>query len=246
MSAMNVADSPLLAAYCVIYQCLMTLIMAIIAGKQRAILLSFSTGVAVALYPLLPLATFSAALLIFLTASFYATLQQNRHDHHEYLRVESTRRDEERAKLLLSEYENASLGWFWETDRHGKIVYISDTIGKYALDTFDDLMNLPLTQLVAPYEEDSISPSGERTLGFHLSSRSAFKEISVRSVIFREERWWSLSGNPIFSSRGDFLGFRGSGTDLTAMRQSEEKVRQLAKGSLKKLPMLFILAPWFL
>ena len=229
MSAMNVADSPLLAAYCVIYQCLITLIMAIIAGKQRAILLSFSTGVAVALYPLLPLATFSAALLIFLAASFYATLQQNRHDHHEYLRVESTRRDEERAKLLLSEYENASLGWFWETDRHGKIVYISDTIGKYALDTFDDLMNLPLTQLVAPYEEDSISPSGERTLGFHLSSRSAFKEISVRSVIFREERWWSLSGNPIFSSRGDFLGFRGSGTDLTAMRQSEEKVRQLAQ-----------------
>jgi len=83
MSAMNIADSPLLAAYCVIYQCLITMIMAIIAGKQRVILLSFSTGVAVTLYPLLPLATFSAAFVIFLAASFYATLQQNRHDYQE-------------------------------------------------------------------------------------------------------------------------------------------------------------------
>ena len=227
--AMNGADPSLIAAYCVAYQCLLTLIVAIIASNQRMIVLSFSSGMAVSLFPLLPLATFGAILSIFLVASLYATRQHIRHDHLEYLRIGTMRRDEERAKLLLSEYENASLGWFWETDQHGKIVYISETIRKYALDTFDDLMKRPLTQLIAPYEADSISPSGERTLGFHLSSRSAFKEISVRSVIFREERWWSLSGNPIFSSRGEFLGFRGSGTDLTAMRQSEEKVRQLAQ-----------------
>ena len=229
MSATNFAASPLLAAYCVVYQCLTTMIVTIIAGKQRVVALAFSSGVAITLFPVLPPAAFGVALLLFVVATFFATLQHIRHDHDEYLRVERKRGDETRAKSLLSEYENASLGWFWETDRHGRIVYISDTIRKLAVDTFEDLMSLPLTQLVAPYEEDSISPSGERTLGFHLSSRSAFKEISVRSVIFHEERWWSISGNPIFTSNGQFLGFRGSGTDLTAMRQSQEKVRQLAQ-----------------
>lgn len=229
MSAANFATSPLLAAYCVVYQCLTTMIVTIIAGKQRLVALAFSSGVAITLFPVLPLAAFGVALLLFVVATFFATLQHIRHDHDEYLRIERKRGDEKRAKSLISEYENASLGWFWETDRHGRIVYISDTIRQLAVNTFEDLMSLPLTQLVAPYEEDSISPSGERTLGFHLSSRSAFKEISVRSVIFHEERWWSISGNPIFTANGQFLGFRGSGTDLTAMRQSQEKVRQLAQ-----------------
>ena len=229
MAAAHIASSPLLAAYCVVYQCLTTMIVTIIAGKQRIVALAFSSGVAITLFPLLPFAAFAVALSLFVLATFFATLQHIRHDHDEYLRIERKRGDEKRAKLLLSEYENASLGWFWETDRHGRIVYISNTIRKLAGNTFEDLMGLPITQLIAPYEEDSISPSGERTLGFHLSSRSAFKEISVRSVIFQEERWWSISGNPIFTANGQFLGFRGSGTDLTAMRQSQEKVRQLAQ-----------------
>ena len=48
---------------------------------------------------------------------------------------------------------------------------------------------------------------------------------------------WSLSGNPVFDSRGRFLGFRGIGTDLTEQRRSEREITRLARfDSLTGLP----------
>ncbi|QJB68567.1 EAL domain-containing protein [Parasphingorhabdus halotolerans] len=246
LSLIDLQSSPLLAASCVVFQCFTTMIVAIIAGKQRIVGVSFSTGVVAVLFFALPFFAFGFAFLIFVSAAYVATLEHIRRDHADNLRIIEKRQGEKRASLLLTEYENAGLGWFWETDRDGKIIYISDSIRKYSSDTFEDLIGQSLTNLIAPFEAASSSPSGERTLGFHLSSRSAFKEISVQSVIFGEERWWSLSGNPIFSPYGQFQGFRGSGTDLTAMRRSQDEVKQLAQfdsltGLSNRLQMLGIL-----
>jgi diguanylate cyclase (GGDEF)-like protein len=69
---------------------------------------------------------------------------------------------------------------------------------------------------------------GERTLLFHLSARSAFTELAVRSSNPREERWWSINGRPIFDEFHNFCGFRGSGTDLTERRRNAEHASRLA------------------
>src|SRR3546814_11975944 len=52
--------------------------------------------------------------------------------------------------------------------------------------------------------------SEERTLGFSLSSRTPFKELTVQAAVPGEERWWSISGQPISNEFGNFQGFRGS------------------------------------
>ena len=78
--------------------------------------------------------------------------------------------------------------------------------------------------------------SSERTLGFHLSARLPFTDITVRANT-AAEIWWSLSGTPSFDEYGRFLGFRGIGTDLTQQRRSEEEINRLAKyDSLTGLP----------
>ena len=43
-----------------------------------------------------------------------------------------------------------------------------------------------------------------------------------------EERWWSISGRPIHDQFNDFQGFRGSGSDLTEQRRSQEHASRLA------------------
>ncbi len=134
-----------------------------------------------------------------------------------------------KASVLLSEFEDNRRGWFWETDERGLITYISPQIAA-ALDLrVEQLLGTAMTALVLHDKGDGTGTGdGERTLGFHLSTRLAFSEIAVRAAAGTDVRWWSLSGRPAFDDDGRFLGFRGSGTDLTEMRRSEDEVKRLA------------------
>jgi diguanylate cyclase (GGDEF)-like protein len=134
-----------------------------------------------------------------------------------------------KASVLLSEFEESGRGWFWETDDRGLISYISPQIPAAFGLSVDQLLGTPMTNLVLQESGDGTGTGdGERTLGFHLSTRLAFSEIAVRSALGHDVRWWSLSGRPAFDEYGNFLGFRGSGTDLTEMRRSEAEVKRLA------------------
>jgi diguanylate cyclase (GGDEF)-like protein len=88
----------------------------------------------------------------------------------------------------------------------------------------DDLIGRPLTDLF----DLEAGPESERSLAFHLSARSAFQELAVRAALDGEPRWWSVSGRPIYDQFDNFVGFRGSGTDLTEKRRSQEKASRLA------------------
>ena len=131
----------------------------------------------------------------------------------------------QRSDRLLNEYEQSGMGWFWETDRNGCIAYISGTLVRSLGLPEDGLTGRPLTDLACPGEQQD----GERTLGFHLSLRTGFSELAVRASMAKEERWWSISGQPVFNEYGQFHGFRGSGADLTEMRRSQAEVTRLAQ-----------------
>ncbi|ATE67488.1 EAL domain-containing protein [Rhizorhabdus dicambivorans] len=134
-----------------------------------------------------------------------------------------------KASVLLSEFEESGRGWFWETDDRGLISYISPQIPAVFGRTVEELLGTPMTGLVLHESGDGTGTGdGERTLGFHLATRLAFSEIAVRAALGDDVRWWSLSGRPAFDEYGNFLGFRGSGTDLTEMRRSEAEVKRLA------------------
>jgi diguanylate cyclase (GGDEF)-like protein len=133
----------------------------------------------------------------------------------------------QRADRLLQEYEQSGQGWFWETDRQGCLSYISETLAG-TLDIADGKMiGRPITDIICP--GDYRQGGGERTLGFHLSARTGFSDIHVRAAATQDERWWSMSGQPVFNEYGQFHGFRGSGTDLTEMRRSQAEVKRLAQ-----------------
>ncbi|WP_284054632.1 putative bifunctional diguanylate cyclase/phosphodiesterase [Stakelama marina] len=132
----------------------------------------------------------------------------------------------ERALRLLGEYERHSSGWFWETDRTGRLTYVSDKVAK-VLDTPEaPAIGSMLTDL---FVIDSDSPDTERTLGFHLSSRTSFSDYSVRPARDdQEECWWSISGRPQLDEMGRFRGFIGNGSDLTEKRKAEAEINRLA------------------
>ncbi len=136
----------------------------------------------------------------------------------------------QRSDRLLQEHERTGRGWFWETDRQGCLTYISETLAQTLDVPHGGLLGRPMTDIVRP--DDRKAGEGERTLGFHLSARTGFSEISVCAALSKdakEERWWSISGQPVFNEYGQFHGFRGSGADLTEMRRSQAEVTRLAQ-----------------
>ncbi|WP_404480765.1 EAL domain-containing protein [Novosphingobium sp. BL-52-GroH] len=153
-------------------------------------------------------------------------------------------REQRRAEQLLHEYEQTGQGWFWETDRMGRITYVSERIAALLGKSTGELEGRPFTSL---FMLEAQGQQSERTLVFHLNTRSSFQDLDVRAGTGNgeDERWWSISGRPVLDQFNNFMGFRGSGTDLTEKRRSQQHVTQLARfDSLTKLANRFQMAEW--
>ncbi|MCF8197485.1 MAG: EAL domain-containing protein [Sulfuritalea sp.] len=43
-----------------------------------------------------------------------------------------------------------------------------------------------------------------------------------------ERRWYTVNGEPLFDGTGAFMGYHGTGSDITARKQAEDKINELA------------------
>ena len=139
---------------------------------------------------------------------------------------QATIRAQARARNIIADYEETGQGWFWETDRRGQLSYISAPIARTLGKTAENLLGKPLTDL---FDLGDAKEEGKRTLAFHFSARSAFSELPVRAAVEGEDRHWSVSGRPVYDEFDNFVGFRGSGTDLTEKKRSQDQATRLAQ-----------------
>jgi diguanylate cyclase (GGDEF)-like protein/PAS domain S-box-containing protein len=132
------------------------------------------------------------------------------------------------AQNMLASFEKSGRGWFWQTDAEGRLLYLSATQADILGLSPETVQGRELATLVAmDHDANDAHAASDRTFAFTLSAGVDFSDVIVR-VAADQERWWSLSGMAIHDQKGRFTGFRGSGTDLTEQRKSEEMSRQLA------------------
>jgi diguanylate cyclase (GGDEF)-like protein/PAS domain S-box-containing protein len=125
---------------------------------------------------------------------------------------------------LLSNYEDMELGWFWETDAEGRIVYASEPVAAKLAGSPDGLLGRDLMSLFkSPDDADR-----RRTLPFQLIRQAKFEHVLALIDMDGVERCWSLSGNPQTDAKGNFAGYLGHGVDVTAQHQSAVESSRLA------------------
>jgi diguanylate cyclase (GGDEF)-like protein/PAS domain S-box-containing protein len=163
--------------------------------------------------------------IVVFTGFWIATLVNLRLDSAQSRMREKNYSKASRANRLLEEFEANGNGWFWETDRSGSIVYVSPKLIEALNRPTSEVIGKPLTSII---QMEGGAQDGERALGFHLSTRSAFNDVTVRAAT-KEELWWALSGRPIIDQIGQFRGYAGSGTDLTEKRRSQSEANRLAR-----------------
>lgn len=143
------------------------------------------------------------------------------------------RRSESRFRSLTE----LSSDWYWEQNEQGEFTALTDPNGKSGF-LPDQVIGHSVQQL--PHCEPLDGHWAE--LIDALRERQAFRAFELRcSPPEQPPRFLSLSGLPVFDDDGSFRGYRGIGQDITARRQSEERVHFLAThDSLTELPNRFM------
>jgi diguanylate cyclase (GGDEF)-like protein/PAS domain S-box-containing protein len=124
----------------------------------------------------------------------------------------------ESAALLLQEYEQRGVGWLWQVDGENRVTYISSRMTA--------LLGRPASQLVGHSMPSLLGGNAE--LGRKLLEKQPFNALEMELQTARGPRWISIAGDPIIDTAGRFEGFRGVGSDITEMRQTQERLTHLA------------------
>ncbi len=170
------------------------------------------------------LAGLSALLVALSVAAVVGREEVERMREEERLRI-AQEQAQARSRVILTDYEETRQGWFWETDRRSLLTYVSAPVAQALGAEPEELIGQPLVTL---FSAEHDGEQGVRALKLHLSRREPFHEISLAAALEDAELWWALSGRPTFGEGGEFLGYRGSGTDLTERRRSQERAARLA------------------
>ncbi|MBX3594434.1 EAL domain-containing protein [Sphingomonas sp.] len=131
----------------------------------------------------------------------------------------------ETACALLTSVEGLCTNWFWATDEHGRITYVSDWVAKEFSAVDAELVGRTLADI---FKVETQTTEMGKSIGFLLAKRKAFRAINARCSHDPDERIWTISGNPQFDGSGAFTGFHGVGADITAVQESAQEIARLA------------------
>ena len=135
------------------------------------------------------------------------------------------------SRKRFHDFISATSDWVWETDENAVIVFISDRITEILGRPAAVLRGKNLFEIGAPADN-----GGRDSVIEAVQSRRPFRD---KPFELRDDRGkirrCHLSGMPVFDDeRGRFVGYRGTGTDVTAQFEAEEAVRH-SQGKLQHL-----------
>lgn len=129
------------------------------------------------------------------------------------------------------EVAEASESWFWEQDSDLRFTYRSHTDSAVKTGVFTwNMLGLTHAEWLAQHPDVRESADWDRVLEAQ-AERLPFHDFISRAPlsVSGAERWFRISGNPVFDDAGVFQGYRGVGTDVTelevARRRAEESSR---------------------
>jgi len=150
------------------------------------------------------------------------------------LAVKAMKESEQRFR----DFAESSSDWFWEMDENLRFTYFSGRYGE--ITNFDPEERIG-THRMDFVSEEELSENAEKWDAHQadLDARRPFKnfEFASNATTF-DAHHVSVSGVPVFDETGEFKGYRGIGTDITArksaeveLRNSDEKFRALIDNS---------------
>ena len=122
------------------------------------------------------------------------------------------------------DFAELSADWDWEQDAAFRFTRMSGNVVNKGGFRIDDALGKTRWEL-AIEEPDEAQWAAHRA---QLDRHETFRDFVYRVRAADDtSRWCSVSGKPVLSEDGAFLGYRGTARDITAQVRAEHKVREL-------------------
>ncbi len=128
--------------------------------------------------------------------------------------------------LLLREFEQTTSDWIWGFQPDGSINRM--TAGFSAATGLDEetLLGADFVGFL-----QGITASDDPLMAqieWDVAARQTFQDVEMQIIAGDDERWWSLTGKPAFDESGNYLGYIGSGSDISERKIFERRITMLA------------------
>ncbi|MFC7054370.1 putative bifunctional diguanylate cyclase/phosphodiesterase [Hansschlegelia quercus] len=123
----------------------------------------------------------------------------------------------------LNDFSRLTSDWFWEIDAERRLVFLSGNI--------EQIFGRPRSYLIGK-ERISFAngASGAVTWDDYHTAITERRDIENFTYPYAHpdgrQRWFEISGTPIYGDAGEFLGFRGVGSDVTAQRDASDELAE--------------------
>ncbi|MFO1372427.1 MAG: PAS domain S-box protein, partial [Candidatus Competibacteraceae bacterium] len=129
---------------------------------------------------------------------------------------EALRTSEARFRDLL----NMASDWFWEQDAQHRSTFLSPSAERLGIQSASVLGKMPWEL------PNKLSPDQWAAHRSLLDAHQPFRDFEYPLCLESGgELWCSINGQPVFNASGQYLGYRGTGRDITERKRAEERHR---------------------
>ncbi len=138
-----------------------------------------------------------------------------------------------RSESRFRDFALASGDWFWETDPEGRFTWFSDAVRRARGTEPASLIGLRRIDLAGAGADPAAEPW--RSHLETLARREPFRDFRYRVPGPGPEIWVSSSGQPYHAPDGRFLGYRGSGRNITPEIEAQERANARLRDAIENL-----------
>ncbi len=165
--------------------------------------------------------SFSFVVTLFILG--YASIVLKKNFDRERLKTEQKNKELELSELRFRDIAMSSADWIWEVDANGVYTYCSEKVEEILGYTPDEMLGKTPFDFMPEAEAEKVTEE--------------FMQIVKERKAFRNLENWNLtrtglpicvhtSGVPVIDDHGNFIGYRGTDTDITERKLAEEKLKE--------------------
>jgi len=145
--------------------------------------------------------------------------------------MQRLREEADAARSRMEDWAGVSTDWFWETDAEDRFTFLSKSLrGRDP----NRLIGRRRREAADSGEDTDWQPYMEA-----VATRQPYRDFTYKLSDENQTLYLSISGKPIYDAKGDFLGYRGTGRNVTASVVIETALAQknaILEATLRAIP----------